>query len=153
MFGASRMSIEEVAKELRNEGVWYNGFDWLERRRNGRREREARERAAQKKHKYEGDDSSSSSKSDDSHIPQVQSCQLQRCRPPLVPRLAKTSRKRVSLPDDADHSFPCIGKVQFLFTPSPIFRSRWDICRLTALRRSKSLVSFPCLLMETDSIA
>jgi hypothetical protein len=65
---ASRMAVEDVASELRDEGVWYNGIDWLERRRNGRTNVEARGRPSSKKEpKDDGDNSSSSSKSDDSH--------------------------------------------------------------------------------------
>jgi hypothetical protein len=64
---ASKMDAEWVAGSLRDEGMWYDGIDWLERRRNGRRERDARERAVNKELKDEADDSSSSSKSDSSH--------------------------------------------------------------------------------------
>jgi hypothetical protein len=76
---AARMDAEDVVLELRDEAVWYNGIDWLERRANGRREGEERERrqrresdAKRKATKDErkdgdGDDSSASSKSDESH--------------------------------------------------------------------------------------
>lgn len=58
---ASRMNLESVANELRDEGVWYNGVDWMERRAN-RKKDEARERR-----RASEDDSSTSSKSDGSH--------------------------------------------------------------------------------------
>jgi hypothetical protein len=64
---AARMTPDDIAESLRDEGVWYDGIDWLERRRNGRRERDARERAAAKEARDDVDDSSSSSKSDSSH--------------------------------------------------------------------------------------
>ena len=37
-----RMTIEDVVRELRDESTWYNGIDWLERRRNARLEDERR---------------------------------------------------------------------------------------------------------------
>ncbi|KAK1216774.1 hypothetical protein PQX77_020592 [Marasmius sp. AFHP31] len=43
---ASRMSLEEVMRELRDEAVWFDGVDWLERRRNARREEARRSRDA-----------------------------------------------------------------------------------------------------------
>jgi hypothetical protein len=42
---AARMGLEDVLTELREEeGVWFDGFDWAERRRNDGREREKKER-------------------------------------------------------------------------------------------------------------
>ncbi|KAI8978176.1 hypothetical protein BD414DRAFT_147292 [Trametes punicea] len=58
---AVRMSVEDVMCELRDESVWYNGIDWLERRVNARLEE--RRRAKEK----DEDDSSSSSHSSGSH--------------------------------------------------------------------------------------
>lgn len=44
---AARMAMEDVLTELReDEGVWFDGFDWVERRMNDRREREKKEREA-----------------------------------------------------------------------------------------------------------
>jgi hypothetical protein len=63
----ARMDTEEIIAELRDEAVWYNGIDWLERRANGRREVLARRREEERKEKDDGDDSSASSKSDGSH--------------------------------------------------------------------------------------
>ena len=69
---ASRMTIEEIGQELRNEGVWYNGVDWIERRANLRQEEaeaEERERRRVGARQKEEDESStvSSVKSDASH--------------------------------------------------------------------------------------
>jgi hypothetical protein len=69
---ATRMDMEDVARELRDEASWYNGIDWLERKANGERERErmAAKEAKDKereKEKDEDDGSSSSSKSSGSH--------------------------------------------------------------------------------------
>ena len=67
---ASRMTIEEIGQELRNEGVWFNGVDWVERRANLRREEaEERERRRAGARQKEEDESStvSSVKSDASH--------------------------------------------------------------------------------------
>jgi hypothetical protein len=53
---AARMDMEEVLTELREEeGVWFDGFDWAERRRNDGHEREKRESGSG------SDDSSTSS--------------------------------------------------------------------------------------------
>ncbi|KAG6897940.1 hypothetical protein C0992_008688 [Termitomyces sp. T32_za158] len=42
---ASKMSMEDVLSELRNEeGVWLNGFDWVQRRMNDSRERDTKRR-------------------------------------------------------------------------------------------------------------
>lgn len=37
----ARLSIEDVIQELRDEAMWYDGIDWLERRRNDRRDKAA----------------------------------------------------------------------------------------------------------------
>ena len=59
---AARMGLEDVVAELREEAVWFDGVDWLERRRNVRREENAR-----RVREEVSDDSSLSSKSDGSH--------------------------------------------------------------------------------------
>ncbi|KAF4562976.1 hypothetical protein EYR40_007306 [Pleurotus pulmonarius] len=62
---AARMTPEDVLAELRDEAVWYDGIDWLEKRRNARRDQEE---ARLRRLREEGsDDSSSSTKSDGSH--------------------------------------------------------------------------------------
>jgi hypothetical protein len=69
---ATRMDVEDVARELQDEASWYNGIDWLERKANGERERqrlaakEAKDKDKEKE-KDEDDESSSSSKSSGSH--------------------------------------------------------------------------------------
>ncbi|EPQ55366.1 hypothetical protein GLOTRDRAFT_121520 [Gloeophyllum trabeum ATCC 11539] len=60
---ASRMEMEDVAAALRDESMWYNGIDWLERRANKKRE----ERDRLRREEEEDRESSTSSKSDDSH--------------------------------------------------------------------------------------
>ena len=69
----ARMSLDEVAKELRDEAVWYDGIDWLERRANREKEeRESNSRTAStittggpgEGQNGEDDDSSISSRSD-----------------------------------------------------------------------------------------
>lgn len=71
---AARLDVEDVARELRDPGVWYNGMDWLLRRANGEHERVEKQRVVQEREarerrerKDDADDSSSSSKSDGSH--------------------------------------------------------------------------------------
>jgi hypothetical protein len=61
---ASRMDLEDVVNELREEGVWFNGVDWLERKENKRKDEQRESGRANAK---EEDDSSASSKSDGSH--------------------------------------------------------------------------------------
>lgn len=81
---AARMSIEDVLTELREEeGLWFDGFDWVERRMNDRREREKRERDAS------GDDSStasSGSRSSNGTSPVLSTSTLQTTpSPPPIP--------------------------------------------------------------------
>jgi hypothetical protein len=64
----SKMDPEETVAELRDEAVWYNGIDWLERRANRHCDISSRRNQEDdRKEKDDGDDSSASSKSDDSH--------------------------------------------------------------------------------------
>ncbi|CAL1711935.1 unnamed protein product [Somion occarium] len=63
---AGRMTLEEVVSELRDEAMWFNGIDWLERRANRAREEHETIRAARRRPSEE-DDCSSSSRSDGSH--------------------------------------------------------------------------------------
>jgi len=81
---AARMSIEDLLTELREEeGLWFDGFDWVERRMNDRREREKRERDAS------GDDSStasSGSRSSNGTSPVLSTSTLQTTpSPPPIP--------------------------------------------------------------------
>ncbi|KII95436.1 hypothetical protein PLICRDRAFT_34291 [Plicaturopsis crispa FD-325 SS-3] len=63
---ASRMDMEDVLRALREEeGLWYNGIDWLERRANG--EREDQRRKEKEREEDSSSTSSKSSKSDGSH--------------------------------------------------------------------------------------
>ncbi|KDQ56472.1 hypothetical protein JAAARDRAFT_180011 [Jaapia argillacea MUCL 33604] len=61
---ALRMDVEEVATALRDDKMWYNGIDWLERRAN--RQREEQEQR-QRERREEDEESSNSSKSGGSH--------------------------------------------------------------------------------------
>ncbi|KAJ7743052.1 hypothetical protein DFH07DRAFT_979786 [Mycena maculata] len=60
---AARMSLADVVREVREEeGVWFDGVDWSERRRNARaeaREREATGAEEERRHRAEGSDDSS----------------------------------------------------------------------------------------------
>ena len=41
----TRITVEEIGRGMRNEGVWFNGIDWVERRMNlWQEEAEERER-------------------------------------------------------------------------------------------------------------
>jgi hypothetical protein len=61
---AARMDMEDIIAELREEGVWYNGMDWLERRRNAREESSRHQRHKRRETEEEVDSDSASSKSD-----------------------------------------------------------------------------------------
>ncbi|KAL0955531.1 hypothetical protein HGRIS_001769 [Hohenbuehelia grisea] len=64
---ASRMSMEDVLAELRDEAVWFDGIDWLEKRRNAQRDqRESRLRHAREEGSDDSACSTASSKSGDS---------------------------------------------------------------------------------------
>ncbi|KAK7030936.1 hypothetical protein VNI00_013882 [Paramarasmius palmivorus] len=67
---ATKMSMEDVMKELRDEAVWFDGVDWLERRRNARRDevqaRHPREEGSDDHASTTG--SSSGKSSDDSSV-------------------------------------------------------------------------------------
>jgi len=102
---ATRMTVEEIAQELRNESVWFNGVDWVERRANLRRgEAEERERRRADAGQKEEDDSStiSSVKSDASHetSPVLSTTTLQTT--PSPPPLNATDLKdtKESVPSD-----------------------------------------------------
>ncbi|KAJ7511098.1 hypothetical protein B0H11DRAFT_2268941 [Mycena galericulata] len=58
---AARMSLADVVREVREEeGVWFDGVDWTERRRNARAEAATeRERERERRHRTEGSDDSS----------------------------------------------------------------------------------------------
>ncbi|KAJ8489895.1 hypothetical protein ONZ45_g13396 [Pleurotus djamor] len=62
---AARMTHEDVIIELRDEAVWFEGIDWLEKRRNERRDQE--ETRLRQAREEGSDDSSSSTRSDGSH--------------------------------------------------------------------------------------
>ena len=67
---ATQMTIEEISWELRNEGMWFNGINWVEQRANLRQEEaEERERRQAGARQNEEDKSSMVSlvKSDASH--------------------------------------------------------------------------------------
>ena len=88
---AVKMSIDDVARELRDESAWYNGIDWLERRANLRLEEERR-RAKDE------DESSTSSHSGGSHTtsPVLSTTTLQTT--PSPPPSGKDDEPAVSSP-------------------------------------------------------
>ncbi|KIK56308.1 hypothetical protein GYMLUDRAFT_76221 [Collybiopsis luxurians FD-317 M1] len=63
---ATRMNLEDVMKELRDEATWFDGVDWLERRRNAQREAAAREEASSSDDHSTSSSSGSSKSSDES---------------------------------------------------------------------------------------
>lgn len=102
---ATRMTVEEVGQELRNEGVWFNGVDWVERRTNLRREEaEERERRRASSRQKEEDESStvSSLKSDASHetSPVLSTTTLQTTPSPPPSNAAELKDTKESVPSD-----------------------------------------------------
>jgi len=102
---ATRMTIEEIGQELRNEGVWYNGVDWIERRANLRQEEaEQRERRRVDARQKEEDESStvSSVKSDASHetSPVLSTTTLQTTPSPPPSNVAELKDTKESAPSD-----------------------------------------------------
>ncbi|KAG7091465.1 hypothetical protein E1B28_010496 [Marasmius oreades] len=66
---ASRMSMEDVMRELRDASMWLDGVDWLERRRNTRPDESSRTRYdGSDDHASSTDSSSGKSSSDESNI-------------------------------------------------------------------------------------
>ncbi|KZP07642.1 hypothetical protein FIBSPDRAFT_762627, partial [Athelia psychrophila] len=94
---ATKMSLEDVVKELADEASWYNGIDWLERRANGARDRD-RERAT-----TEDDRSSLSSKSSGSHetSPVLSTTTLQTTPSPPASADGRDSKKEADSPTDS----------------------------------------------------
>ncbi|KAF9262534.1 hypothetical protein L218DRAFT_388703 [Marasmius fiardii PR-910] len=65
---ASRMSVEDVLRELHDASIWLNGVDWLERRRNTRPEESSRVRYDGSDDHTSSGDSSSGKSSDESSV-------------------------------------------------------------------------------------
>ncbi|KAG6829015.1 hypothetical protein H0H92_005922 [Tricholoma furcatifolium] len=75
---ASKMSIEEVLAELRNEeGVWLNGFDWVQRRMNDSREQNVMMRSTNNSSADSDDSSTSGSRSSNGTSPVLSTTTLQ----------------------------------------------------------------------------
>ncbi|KAG5634043.1 hypothetical protein H0H81_003654 [Sphagnurus paluster] len=86
---AAKMTIEDVLKELREEeGLWFDGFDWVERQMNDQREREKKERDAVRSTAGSDDSSTSSngSRSSNGTSPVLSTTTLQTTpSPPPIP--------------------------------------------------------------------
>ncbi|KAK0205624.1 hypothetical protein IW262DRAFT_1422262 [Armillaria fumosa] len=86
---ACKMSLDDVVHELRDEAVWFDGFDWLERRRNDRLEaRKTEQRTRTMEESSSSDDSSLSSKSDGSTTSPVLSTSTLQTTPSPPPKEA-----------------------------------------------------------------
>ncbi|KAF8829636.1 hypothetical protein F5879DRAFT_877000 [Lentinula edodes] len=94
---AARMTLEDVMKELRDEATWFDGVDWLERRRNARHDAAAREEATSDDHST----SSGSSKSSDecftitSPVLSTTTLQTTPSPPPIEDKSASADSKNV----------------------------------------------------------
>ncbi|PBK59289.1 hypothetical protein ARMSODRAFT_967067 [Armillaria solidipes] len=86
---ACKMTLDDVVHELKDEAVWFDGFDWLERRRNDRLEaRKTEQRTRTMEESSSSDDSSLSSKSDGSTTSPVLSTSTLQTTPSPPPKEA-----------------------------------------------------------------
>ncbi|KAJ3965171.1 hypothetical protein EV361DRAFT_1021121 [Lentinula raphanica] len=94
---ASRMTMDDVMKELQEEGTWLNGVDWLERRRNARHDVPAREEATNDNHSTSSGSSKSSDESSTVTGPVLSTSTLQitSSPPPMEETPAETETKNV----------------------------------------------------------
>ncbi|TCD65399.1 hypothetical protein EIP91_002733 [Steccherinum ochraceum] len=118
---ASKMNMEDVISALREEAVWFNGIDWLERRANRAREERDRMRRHAVPGSAEEDDSSSSSRSDGSHTtsPVLSTTTLQTT--PSPPPDPSSSPKEEEPP--ASSSPTSAANVQLPIPISPVLKS------------------------------
>ncbi|KAG6889067.1 hypothetical protein C0995_004111 [Termitomyces sp. Mi166 len=125
---ASKMSIEEVLSELREEeGVWLNGFDWVQRRMNDSRERDTERRNSDTTtmgtSMADSDDSSTSSGSRSSNqtSPVLSTTTLQTTpSPPPLPIDEKKDESGVSDTTSAPAPVPIISIDPVEDPPRPI---------------------------------
>ncbi|KAJ3820799.1 hypothetical protein F5880DRAFT_1586150 [Lentinula raphanica] len=94
---ASRMTMEDVMKELQDEATWFDGVDWLERRRNARRDAAAREEATSDNHSTSSGSSKSSDESSTVTSPVLSTSTLQTTPspPPIEEKPTGTDTKNV----------------------------------------------------------
>ncbi|KAJ3993032.1 hypothetical protein F5050DRAFT_1784774 [Lentinula boryana] len=94
---ATRMTLEDVMKELQDEVTWFDGVDWLERRRNARRDAAAREDATSDDHSTSSGSSKSSDESSTVTSPVLSTTTLQTTPspPPIEEKTAGTDSKNV----------------------------------------------------------
>ncbi|KAK0207752.1 hypothetical protein IW262DRAFT_1418041 [Armillaria fumosa] len=86
---ACKMSFDDIVHELRDEAVWFDGFDWLERRRNNGLEAcKTEQRMRTIEESSNSDDSSLSSKSDGSTTSPVLSTSTLQTTPSPPPKEA-----------------------------------------------------------------
>ncbi len=86
---ACKMTLDDVVHELKDEAVWFDGFDWLERRRNDRLEaRKTEQRTRIMEESSSSDDSSLSGKSDGSTTSPVLSTSTLQTTPSPPPKEA-----------------------------------------------------------------
>lgn len=97
---AARMNIEDVMKELRDEAMWFEGVDWLERRKNARREAAVREEATSDDHSTSSGSSKSSDESSTMTSPVLSTSTLQTTPspPPLVEDKSIAAESTSSVP-------------------------------------------------------
>lgn len=125
----ARMTLDEVGRELRDEAVWYDGIDWLERRANRQKEeseRNARSATAASTGIGEGrngedDDSSTSSRSDaSSHTtsPVLSTTTLQTT--PSPPPSGDTPTSASSTKDDESETSSPVATTRGVVYPIPV---------------------------------
>ncbi|KAF5374704.1 hypothetical protein D9615_008967 [Tricholomella constricta] len=93
---AAKMTMEEVLRELREEeGVWFDGFDWVERRMNDSRERERETKARSGEDDSSASSTTSGSRSSNGTSPVLSTTTLQTTPspPPTIENRNKKERE------------------------------------------------------------
>ncbi|KAK0184221.1 hypothetical protein F5146DRAFT_252241 [Armillaria mellea] len=85
---ACMMTLDDVVHKLKDEAVWFDGFDWLERRNDRLEARKTEERTKTMEDSSSSDDSSLSSKSDGSTTSPVLSTSILQTTPSPPPKEA-----------------------------------------------------------------
>lgn len=121
---ASRMSLEEVARILREEeGIWFDGYDWIERRRNDDDTRRENSRRARAEEDARSTTSSSSGESvvSDTTSPVLSTTTLQTT--PSPPPLAYEKKEEEPSWDSASVAERVVIPVEPVLDPPRILRS------------------------------
>ncbi|KAJ3724783.1 hypothetical protein C8R42DRAFT_547427, partial [Lentinula raphanica] len=116
---ASRMTMEDVMKELQDDATWFDGVDWLKRRRNARLDSTTgREEAASDNHSMS---SGTSKLSDESSTGTVTSPLLSTSTLQITPSPAPIEEKFTGTDTKNVHREVTIAVIPVLDSPRPIY--------------------------------